>query len=66
MRLVKVKKRQEEKTFGNMKVVFTLLNVCETTQESESMTLDIYQIYNVTEVWNMEEVQQIMEQPQSQ
>lgn len=62
MRLVKVKKKQEEKTFGNMKLVFTLLNVCETTQEGDDTTLDIYQIYNVTEVWNMEEVQKITEQ----
>ena len=60
MRLVKVKKKQEEKTFGNMKLVFTLLNVCETTQEEGATTLDIYQIYNVTEVWNMEEVQNIV------
>ncbi|MBI4174790.1 MAG: hypothetical protein HY517_04030 [Candidatus Aenigmarchaeota archaeon] len=66
MRLVKVKKKQEEKTFGNMKVVFTLLNVCETTQDSGSMTLDIYQIYNVTEVWNMEEVNGIISQGMQQ
>lgn len=64
MRLVKVKKKQEEKTCGNVKLVFTLLNVCETTQEGSDMTLDIYQIYNVTEVWNMEEVQNIIEQQQ--
>lgn len=63
MRLVKVKKRQEEKTFGNMKMVFTLLNVCETTHEEGATTLDIYQIYNVTEVWNMGEVEQITQQP---
>jgi len=62
MRLVKVKKKQEEKTFGNMKLVFTMLNVCETTREEGATTLDIYQIYNVTEVWNMEEVQNIVEQ----
>ena len=55
MRLVKVKRKQEEKTLGNLKLVFTLLNVCEVTKEQEETTLDIYQIYNVTEVWNMEE-----------
>ena len=66
MRLVKVKKKQEEKTLGNLKLVFTLLNVCEATQEEGSTTLDIYQIYNVTEVWNMEEVEQITEQQQCQ
>lgn len=66
MRLVKVKRKQEEKTFGNMKVVFTLLNVCETTHERDSTTLDIYQIYNVTEVWNMEDVERITQQPEQQ
>ena len=55
MRLVKVKRKQEEKNLGNLKLVFTLLNVCEMTQESEETTLDFYQIYNVTEVWNMQE-----------
>ena len=55
MRLVKVKRRQEEKTLGNLKLVFTLLNVCEMTKEDEDTTLDFYQIYNVTEVWNLQE-----------
>jgi hypothetical protein len=59
MRLVKVKRKQEEKTFGNLKLVFTLLNVCEMTKEEEATTLDFYQIYNVTEVWNLQE--QLME-----
>ena len=55
MRLVKVKRKQEEKSMGNLKLVFTLLNVCELTQEDASTTLDFYQIYNVTEVWNVQE-----------
>ena len=55
MRLVKVKRKQEEKNLGNLKLVFTLLNVCELTKESEATTLDFYQIYNVTEVWNLQE-----------
>lgn len=59
MRLVKVKRKQEEKNLGNLKLVFTLLNVCELTQEEGETTLDFYQIYNVTEVWNMQE--QLME-----
>lgn len=59
MRLVKVKRRQEEKNFGNLKLVFTLLNVCELTQEDATTTLDFYQIYNVTEVWNLQEIQQV-------
>jgi hypothetical protein len=54
MRLVKVKRNQEEKTLGNRKLVLTVLSVCETTQEEDSTTLDIYQIYNVTEVWNLD------------
>jgi len=55
MRLVKVKKKQEEKTFGKLKLVFTLLNVCELTKENEGTTMDFYQIYNVTEVWSLDE-----------
>lgn len=63
MRLVKVKRKQEEKTIGNLKLVFTLLNVCECTQEKEATTMDFYQIYNVTEVWNLqEEMAQIAQQ----
>ena len=54
MRLVKVKRNQEEKTVGNLKLVFTLLNVCEATKEEGTTTLDFYQIYNVTEVWNLD------------
>ena len=53
MRLVKVKRNQEEKTVGNLKLVFTVLSVCEATKEDDSTTLDFYQIYNVTEVWNL-------------
>ncbi len=56
MRLVKVKRRQEEKSVGNLKLVFTVLNVCEVTQEDGATTLDVYQIYNVTEVWNLQEL----------
>ncbi len=55
MRLVKVKRKQEEKNLGSLKLVFTLLNVCEMTQEEGATTLDFYQIYNVTEVWNLQE-----------
>lgn len=63
MRLVKVKRKQEEKNFGSLKLVFTLLNVCEVTQEDATTTLDFYQIYNVTEVWNLQELTtQIQEQ----
>ncbi len=54
MHLVKVKRKQEEKTLGNLKLVFTLLNVCEVTQEDSTTTLDVYQIWNVTEVWNVQ------------
>jgi len=53
MRLVKVKRSQEEKTVGNLKLVLTVLNVCEATKEDETATLDFYQIYNVTEIWNL-------------
>ena len=59
MRLVKVKRHQEEKTFGNLRLVFTVLNVCEATKEDDTTTLDFYQIYNVTEVWNL-----VPEEPQ--
>ena len=55
MKLVKVKRKQEEKNLGNLKLVFTLMNVCEMTQEEGETTLDFYQIYNVTEVWNLQE-----------
>ncbi len=53
MRLVKVKRNQQEKTFGNLRLVFSVLNVFETTKEDDTTTLDFYQIYNVTEVWNL-------------
>ena len=53
MRLVKVKRNQEEKTVGNLKLVFTVLNVCEATKEEGETTLDFYQICNVMEVWNL-------------
>lgn len=53
MRLVKVKRNQEEKTVGNLKLIFTVLSVCEANKEEEVTTLDFYQICNVTEVWNM-------------
>ncbi|HLC77371.1 MAG TPA: hypothetical protein VJH04_04165 [archaeon] len=64
MRLVKVKRKQEEKSFGNLKLVFTLLNVCELTQEGNDTTLDFHQIYNVTEVWNLDMAEQTVEQAQ--
>ena len=57
MRLVKVKRNQEEKTIGNLRLVFSVLNVCEATKEAEETTLDFYQIYNVTEVYNMDPAQ---------
>ena len=53
MRLVKVKRNQQEKTFGNLKLVLSVLNVFETIKEEGTTTIDFYQIYNVTEVWNM-------------
>ena len=53
MRLVKVKRNQEEKTVGNLKLLFTVLNVCEATKEDGTTTLDFYQICNVTEIWNL-------------
>lgn len=53
MRLVKVKRSQEEKTVGNLKLILTVLNVCEATKEDGAATLDFYQIYNVMEVWNL-------------
>ena len=62
MRLVKVKRKQEERTVGNLKMVFTLLNVCEMTKEEKDTTLDVYQIYNVTEIWDMQAPEQIMEE----
>ena len=62
MRLVKVKRKQEERTVGNLKMVFTLLNVCEMTKEEKDTTLDVYQIYNVTEIWDMQEPEQMLEE----
>jgi hypothetical protein len=53
MRLVKVKRSQEEKNLGNLKLVMSVLHVCEATKEENTTTLDFYQIYNVTEVWNL-------------
>ena len=53
MRLVKVKRTQEEKTVGNLKLILTVLNVCEATKEEDTTTLDFYQICNLTEVWNL-------------
>jgi hypothetical protein len=53
MRLVKVKRNQQEKTFGNLKLMLSVLNVFETTKEDGTTTLDFYQIYNVTEIWNL-------------
>ncbi len=57
MRLVKVKRNQQEKTIGNLRLVFSVLNVCEATKENECTTLDFYQIFNVTEVWDLEAVE---------
>ena len=56
MRTVKVKRSQEEKNLGNLKLVMSCLHVCEATrEETGEVMLDFYQIYNVTEVWNLEE-----------
>ena len=51
--MVKVKRNQQEKTFGNLKLLLTVLNVFETTKEDGTTTLDFYQVYNVTEIWNL-------------
>lgn len=54
MRFVKVKRQDTERYFGNLKLVYSLFNVCEI----EGNTLTFYQIYNVTEVWNSAETLQ--------
>lgn len=52
MRLVKVKRKQQEKTIGNLKLVLTLLNVCELSEEDQVTFLDVYQVFNITEVYS--------------
>lgn len=56
MEVVKVHKRTVQNEQIGLKIVLTVLDVCETMKEENGTeVLNFYQIYNVREIWNIVE-----------
>ena len=62
MRKVIVKRRKIEREFGNLKLVFLVYDVCE-IQKSEDGTVElcVRQVYDVRDIWDFEDVNDIYE-----
>jgi len=56
MEVVKVHKKTVQNEQLGLKIVLTILDVCETIkEEAGTEVLNFYQIYSVKEVWNIVE-----------
>jgi hypothetical protein len=61
MRKVIVKKRKIEKEFCNVKLIFMIYDVCEISKNEDGTTeISVSQIYNVVDVWNFEDVNELL------
>lgn len=60
MRLVKVKQRSGEKTYGKLKVKAVVLNVVECERRENGLTeFKCYQMWSVIEEWDMEDFDKV-------
>ena len=60
MRRVMIKKRKLEKEFNNLKLVFVVYDVCEVSKnENGSTEINISQIYDVLDVWNFQDFDEL-------
>ncbi len=60
MRRVIVKKRRLEKEFNNLKLVFVVYDVCEVTKNEDGSTeINISQIYDVLDVWDFQDFNEL-------
>lgn len=60
MRKVIVKKRKIEKEFNNLKLIVVVYDVCEITKNEDGTTeINVNQIYDVIDVWDFEEVNEL-------
>ena len=61
MRKVIVKKRKVEKEFNNLKIIYMIYDVCEISRNEDGTTeISVSQIYNIIDVWNFEDFQELV------
>lgn len=61
MRIVKVKKKYLKSEKLNCRLILTILNVCEVTEEEGMQVVSFYQIFNVNDIWNFDRFPDIKE-----
>jgi hypothetical protein len=61
MRFIKVKRKYLKSEKLNCRLVLTILNVCEITEEEGIEVVSFYQIFNVNDIWNFDRFPNIKE-----
>jgi hypothetical protein len=61
MRIVKVKKKYLKSDKLNCRLILTILNICEVTEEEGMQVVSFYQIFNVNDIWNFDQFPNVKE-----
>ena len=61
MRIVKVKRKYLKSDKLNCRLILTILNICEVTEEEGMQVVSFYQIFNVNDIWNFDQFPNVKE-----